>query len=59
MKLRANCPGGIALFSRFPKPGHGNRVVLHDTSTVLVPLAELGLRLGVAHRGPRAQSSEG
>ena len=42
----------IASFSRLPKPGHGNGVVLSHPATVLVPFAQLGLRLSVSQPRP-------
>ena len=57
-EAKGSLPGGVALFSRSPKPGHGNVVVLHQAATVLIPLAELGLRLSISRLGQLSQSSD-
>ena len=56
-EAKGKLPGGMTFFGRAPEPGHGNGVVLHHAATVLVPLAELRLRLGVSGVGQLAESS--
>lgn len=47
-------PGRMTLVARSTEPGHRNAVVLHHAATVLLPLAELSLRLGVPRLGQLA-----
>ena len=57
-EAKGSLPGSMALLGRPPEPGHGSAVVLRRAATVLVPLAELGLRLGVSRLGESAQRSD-
>ena len=47
------------LFGSSPEPGHRSAVILLHVAAVLIPLAELRLRLGVPRLGQLAQHSDG